>query len=175
MRTVNRIVAALVALAFLVGGVLVAVEIVLGLAGRDPWIIPWDAWYRDARQHDWATASVRWLFAAIGAAGVALVGLQIVPRRPATLPFRSDNDGELVIGRKSVESTLARAATRIDGVDRASTRLGKTTVAVKAHSHRRDPGDLAGVVTDAVRNAHHRLQPNQTRDVRVQLKHRNRR
>ncbi len=174
MRTVNRIVAALLALALLVGGVLVAVEIVLGLAGRDPWIIPWDTWYRDARQHDWATTSVRWLFAAIGAAGIALLGLQIFPRRPMTLPFGSDSDGEVVIRRKSVESTLARAATRIDGVDRASTRLGKTTVAVKARSHRRDPGDLAGVVTDAVRNAHQRIQPTQTRDVRVQLNHRKR-
>jgi Family of unknown function (DUF6286) len=169
VRTVNRIVAAVLALGLLVGGVLLTVEIILGLAGRDPWIIPWDTWYREARQNAWSATSVRWLFYGLGAAGVVLLALQLLPRRPTTLPVASDSDADVVVVRKNLESTLARAATRIDGVNRASTRVGKTSVAVKARSHRRDPGDLATSVADAVRRTHDALQPNQTRDVRVQL------
>ena len=49
MRVVNRVIAAVLALALLVGGLLVAVEIVVAGFDRRPWVLPHDRWYASAR------------------------------------------------------------------------------------------------------------------------------
>jgi hypothetical protein len=172
MRTANRILAAVVAILLLAGGILLAVEIVIGLAGGDSRVIPYDTWYREAREHGWSSTPVRWLLVGLGAVGAAILLMQLLPRRPSTLPVATDDDTEFVVTRPSLESSLAHAAERIDGIDRAKARVRKGAVAVKARSHRRTLGDLPAQVTAVVRALHDELQPNRSRTVRVDVDYR---
>ncbi len=141
MRVVNRIVAALVALATLVGGILVAVEIVVAGFGRRPWVVPYDRWYRSARLRSWESAPPRWIFIALVATGLLLLFLQLARGRPSTLPLTAGG-APADLGRRSLERSLTRTATGVDGVSGAKVKVGAEQAEVAATTNRRQAGDL---------------------------------
>lgn len=149
MRVANRILAAVLALALAVGGVLVAVEIVVAGFDRRPWVLPHDRWYTSARLRSWESAPTRWIFIGLVAAGLLLLLLQLARRRPATLalaPGAVPTD----LGRRSLEKALVREATRIDGVGAAKAKVDEDKVQVVATSNRRQTADLEPTVAQAL-------------------------
>ena len=149
MRVANRVLAAVVALGLLVGGLLVAVEIVVAGFDRRPWVVPHDRWYSSARLRSWEAAPPRWIFIGLVAAGLAMLIAQMVRRRPATLAlapgaFPAD------IGRRSLEKALGREASRIDGISGAKAKVSRNTAEVVASSTRRQTDDLGPLVTQAL-------------------------
>jgi hypothetical protein len=141
VRVANRVLAAVLALALLVGGLLVAVEIVVAGFDRPPWVVPHDRWYVSARTRTWDSAPPRWIFIALVAAGLALLLLQLARRRPTTLaltPAAVPGD----VSRRSVEKALAREARRVDGVAGAKARVAADKADVVAVTNRRQIGDL---------------------------------
>lgn len=149
MRVVNRALAAVLALALLVGGLLVAVEIVVAGFDRAPWVLPHDQWYRSARTRTWDSAPPRWIFIGLVVAGLVLLALQFARRRPAALPL-TPAAVPADVGRRSLERALTREATRVDGVATARTRVDGTRADVVATTHRRQPGDLQPRVAAAL-------------------------
>lgn len=142
--------AALVALALLILGALVAVEIVTQVWRHKPLAIPYDHWYRSAVTNTWATASVRWLSLAVAAGGLLLLVVALVRRPPADIDLR---DGEAVqadVQRSSLEKSLTRAAVSVDGVSDASVHVGPKSARVTARTTNHDPGDLDARVVAAV-------------------------
>ena len=152
MRIVNRVVAAVIALALLLGGLLVAIEIFLAGIGQGPWLIPYDEWYANARANPWSFTPHRWLFIVLCLAGLALLVLQFVRRAPRTLPLGATGTSgvETDITRTSVQKSLSRAAEQVDGIAGAKVRLSETHARVLATSNRRTPGDLQERVREAV-------------------------
>jgi len=149
MRVANRVVAALLALALMVGGLLVAVEIVVAGFDRRPWVLPHDRWYRSARLRSWESAPARWIFIALLAAGLLLLFLQLVRRRPTVLPL-TDGAVPADLGRRSLERSLARTASDLDGVAAARVKIGEARAEVVATTNRRQAGDLQARVAEAI-------------------------
>jgi Family of unknown function (DUF6286) len=121
-RIVNRVLAAAVALTVAAGGLLVAAEIALAGLGRGPWIIPYDDWYARARGTAWEAAGARWLSAALAAAGLALLLLQVWRAAPRSLPL-PEGRSRAALSRRSVEQALARAAGGVAGVSAATAQV----------------------------------------------------
>jgi uncharacterized protein DUF6286 len=149
MRIVNRVLAAVLALALLVGGLLVAVEIVVAGFDRSPWVLPHDEWYRSARTRSWDAAPPRWIFIGLVVAGLALLLLELARRRPAALPL-TPAAVPADVNRRSLEKALVREANRVDGVAGARARVGAEKADVVAITNRRQEGDLPARVQAAL-------------------------
>jgi len=149
MRVLNRILAAVLALALFVGGLLVAVEIVVAAFDRRPWVLPHDQWYRSATERSWQAAPPRWIFIGLVVAGLVLLWSQLARRRPSTLaltPAAVPAD----VGRRSLERALVREASRVEGVAGARARVDGARAEVVATTNRRLTGELQPRVADAV-------------------------
>lgn len=151
MTVVNRVLATLLALALLLGGLLAVVEIVLAALGRQPWLVPhpdWTTWLSD---QDLGSGVVR--AALIGAVVLGLVLLVLALRRgrPGALPLPARVESvRTTASRRGLERTLRAAATRADGVRDARVKARRRRVSVRAATTLRDPGDLQSRVTQAV-------------------------
>lgn len=150
MRVANRILCAVLALALLAGGLVVAVEIVLAGLGRRPWLVPHDGWRNWATVTTWSARSARVLFAALVVVGLALLALELWRRRPPALPLASaTGDVAAELDRRSMERWLADRVERVEGVSGAQAEAGAKVVHVRADS----VGGDAGVVEQRVRDA----------------------
>jgi Family of unknown function (DUF6286) len=148
MRTLNRLVALLFALALLLGGILVAIEILIAGLGRGPWIIPYDSWYETLRFSAWDDIGVRQAAGILCFVGLVLIILQLVRRRPLGVPIEGwDERVKPSVNRSSLEKSLARAASSVDGVSGAKSRVSKTGALVMARTNRSDPTGLREAVT----------------------------
>jgi len=149
MRVANRVIAAVLALALFVGGLLVAVEIVVAGFDRRPWVLPHDRWYTSARLRSWESAPPRWIFIGLIAAGFMLLLLQLARRRPSALAL-APGAIPADVGRRSLEKALVREATRVDGISAARAKVGDDKAEVVASSNRRQTDDLGPRVTQAL-------------------------
>jgi hypothetical protein len=149
VRIANRVLAAVIALGLLVGGLIVAAEIVVAGFDRRPWVLPHDDWYRSARLRAWDSAPPRWIFIGLIAAGLILLFLQLAGRRPTALAL-APGAVPADVGRRSLEKSLAREATTIDGIAAAKATVGKERAQVVASSNRRQTDDLEPVVSQAL-------------------------
>lgn len=151
MRTFSRLVAVVLALALAAGGLLVAIEIVLAGVGAGPWVVPYESWYVDGRSTMWDAAGVRRVFVLILILGVVLLLSGLLRRRPLSLSLSTRH--ELVgtsVARRSLERSLSRAATSVEGVERATSSATDTRARVVATSSGHETGDLEELVTAAV-------------------------
>jgi hypothetical protein len=149
VRIANRVLAAVLALGLLVGGLVVAVEIVVAGFDRRPWVLPHDDWYRSARLRTWDSAPPRWIFIGLLAAGLVLLLVQLARRRPTALAL-TPGAVPADLGRRSLERSLAREATSVDGIAAAKAKVGKEKAEVVASSNRRQTDDLEPVVSHAL-------------------------
>ena len=144
MRLANRLLATLLAGALAVFSAIVAVEIILGYYfDRDPWLLPWDRWYRRSQELTWSDRSVVVTFVLIGIAGILLLAVQLWRRPPLALSLEdTTQEVHTEINRRSLEQVLTRAALSVDGVSGAEVRSRRRRVTVHALTERRQPGDL---------------------------------
>lgn len=149
MRLANRVLAAVLALGLLAGGLIVAAEIVVAGFDRRPWVLPHDDWYRSARLRTWDSAPPRWIFIGLVAAGLVLLFIQLAGRRPTALAL-THGAVPADVGRRSLERSLAREATSVDGIAAAKAKVGRDKAEVVASSPRRQTGDLGPVVSQAL-------------------------
>lgn len=132
MRIANRVLSAALALCLLVGGLLVAAEVVAGVAGWGPWLVPYDRWERSARTTPWSDGSIRLLFAALVAAGLVLLVVQVGRRRPEALAVTGGKgDVEASLDRRGVERWLADKLERVEGVTDVRARVGRKDVRLR--------------------------------------------
>ena len=111
-----RVLSALFALLLVVGGLLVAVEIVLAQLGRPAWLIPWPAWAGWLDGQTLATFTIRLLLAGLVVVGLVLLILALrlgKPRRLA-LPATGSNL-HMSIARRALQQNLADTAARARG------------------------------------------------------------
>jgi len=144
MRLVDRLLATLLAGALAAISAIIAIEIIIGYYfDRDPWLLPWDRWYRRSQELTWSDRSVVITFILIGVAGMLLLALQLWRRPPLSLPLEdTTRDVHTDISRRSLEQALTRAALSVDGVSGAHVRSRRRRVTVHATTQRRQPGDL---------------------------------
>ena len=144
MRILNRFVSALLALVLLVGGLLVALEIVSAAFGRDdPLVLPWDRWFQDATTTAWSDPDVRIASAALVAAGVLLLLLEVARRRPTAVPLASDDAAvSAELDRHGLEDWLGQRLRGVQGVSAAKARITRSGATVRAETTAPETGRL---------------------------------
>lgn len=151
MTVVSRVLATLLALALLLGGLLAVAEIVLAALGRPPWLVPHPGWTTSLTDQDLGSGLVRAVLIGAVVLGLVLLVLALRRGRPGALPLPSRVDSvRTTASRRGIERTLHAAATRPDGVRDAQVKARRRTVRVRAATALREPGDLQTRVTEAV-------------------------
>ncbi|MGH8876653.1 MAG: DUF6286 domain-containing protein [Stackebrandtia sp.] len=136
MRVVNRLLAMLLALALLCGGLLLVVEATTVAVGRPPVLVPRERWYRALVGISLGDAVVLVVSVSLLALGVVLLFLQLRPWRPVRLP--ADRTGWF-LRRRSAQHSLALAVDELPAVSSARARLGrKWKLRVRAEADSRD-------------------------------------
>jgi hypothetical protein len=135
VNVVNRILAVLLALALLLGGLLAVIEIVRAQLGQAPWVVPYDEWSTWLGTQTWDTTAVRAGLIAIGVVGLLLLLAAVRRGRPAGLALRTESAPPGVrttASRRGIEKTLESAARDLDGVNTARASVGRRRAAVRA-------------------------------------------
>lgn len=153
MRIANSILAVLLSLLLIAAAVLVPVEVVFALLGREPWVLPWQGLADSLRNNAWDTGPVRAALIALGLLGLLLLAAQLKPRRPSELQLRPLTEGvQTGTSRRSLQRSLTRASSDVDGVSQSSVKAKRRSVTVNAVTRLRDPGDLESRVSAAVQS-----------------------
>lgn len=154
MALTRRILSVLLALVLLLGGLLAAVEIVLALLGRQPWLIPVDDWSTKLREQTWDESTVRAVLVGMVVVGLVLLVVGLSRGRPAalTLATHADDPSQVTVtaSRRGIERSLEQAVREADGITGAKVTVSRRTATVWATSRTRAPGDLRAGVESAV-------------------------
>lgn len=118
MRLLNRLAVLLVALALLVGGVLVVIEVFAVALHRPGLVVDHDGWYRTLTTTRLRDPWVRTGIVTTGALGLLTLIGQLVRWKPQRLPIRLAEGWHLQ--RRSVERHLAGTADSVPGVGGAN-------------------------------------------------------
>jgi hypothetical protein len=148
----NRAVSALLALALLIGSALVLAEVVAAAVDRGPWLVPYPEWTEWMRSHSWNDWVVNTILVGLVLVGLLLLALALRRGKPATLPLRDRTPGvKMKASRKSVERSLAAAASRTSGVTGADASVRRRSARIGAKATARSDSGLRQEVESAVK------------------------
>lgn len=148
----TRALSALLAVALLLASLLAIVEIVLAATGHPPWLAPYPSWTAWMRAHSWNDWAVNAILVGLVVAGLLFVFLAVRRGKPATLRLRERTPGVHVrASRKSLERSLAAAASRTSGVIGANASVRRRRVRLEARVATRSESGLRQEVESAVR------------------------
>lgn len=133
MTLANRLTSLVLALVLAAAGLVVAVESVLALADRPPVVLPLERLDDELGTVRWDDPFFQWTGLALLFVGVALIALQLLPRRPPSYAVEHDRtDRAVTIGRRGLQNHLAGVVSELDGVVGASVRASRRSVHVHA-------------------------------------------
>ncbi|MCG5470030.1 Asp23/Gls24 family envelope stress response protein [Micromonospora sp. LAH09] len=121
MRTINRAASVLLAVALLVGGVLLAVQALLVTLGRPASLLARTGWYDALTSTRWHDSEVRAVAGAAVLLGLVILAAQL--RRWTPVRLRTDERDGWHLRRRCVERRLTEAAATVPGVRRARVRI----------------------------------------------------
>jgi hypothetical protein len=171
MRTANRVGALLLGLLLLAVGALVVVEAVLVAAGREPWLLPLDAWWDALTSTTPADSRFLAVSIGVGVLGLVIFAAQVRPWPPHLVAVNTARVNETwSMSRQSVERRVAASADSVTGVrdTRARVRGRQRHWRLRVTGH--GPVDRHDAVTDAVRRELGRLDAPQDTPVSVRLR-----
>lgn len=156
MRTLNRLLAPLAALALIALAVLLAIEVVAAGVGAQPVIIHWHGWYDAGRHNVWRSTGPLLISSILVAIGLLLLAVQLIPRRMTDRELEGgDSDVDAVLSSSGVRSSLKGAAHAVDGIATVKIKLVRKKVTVTATTHGSVDGQAAEIreqVSAAVRS-----------------------
>lgn len=170
MRTVNRLIAAVLAFGLIAAGLLSVAEVVLAALGLAPLVVPYESWLDTARGSAYGDRSVIAAAIVLVALGLVLIVLQLLRRPPLSYSLSNKHDGvEAQIDRGSLEQVAARAARDVDGVQKARCRATRSKLAVSATTGRDEIIGLDGKIRAAVEDRLQALEPARAMTVAVKV------
>ncbi|MBW6439804.1 hypothetical protein KZ829_39370 [Actinoplanes hulinensis] len=144
MRITNRLLAALFALALLVGGVILVVEVVAHWTGTDPVVFDWPAVHAWARRTTWSAIPVRLISVMLLLVGLALLWAQLKPRRFGRLALEVGHPAtDVAVTRRGLAHSLAAAVSRVEGVHNAHVAVKGKKIKVSARTYGGRTADVA--------------------------------
>lgn len=112
MRTINRMLSLILAVALIGGGLLAAYEAVLALTHRPPWLLPIDRWYDTVSRTEIGDNVALLVAGIVGAVGLVLLIAEVRPWPPYRLRVQPDDGaGEWWLLRRPAERRLAAVLT----------------------------------------------------------------
>jgi hypothetical protein len=170
----RRVVPSVVTAALLAAAaIILAAEVVGGLLGRPPGVLPVAQLARLGRNLHWDDMLVLAVASFLAALGLLLLLLALRPGRLRAIPLRSqDPNVVLGIARPDLRRYLTRSAEGVDGVDRARVKVGRHRVHVRAVTPLHEAGGLTDQVRLAVAEHLDELAPLHRPHLRVTVGHR---
>jgi hypothetical protein len=176
MRALNRVLAVVIALLLLAAVVVVGAEIVLGLLGQPPWLLPEDRLAGFGQSTTWSSSAAITTGVVLVLLGLLLLLLELRRGKPSAIELATDVPAlTLSAHRRSLEHLLRRSAEREPGVDSASVRVGDRRATVRASTYLKDTGDLSERVRRAVEERLQVLQLRRAARVKVDIELKERR
>ncbi len=155
VKLTNRLLAVLVALALLVLGVLVVVEIawVLLLGGSTEVLLPYTGITDYLAGLAWDSRPARAILIGMVIIGGLLLLTELRRSRPGLLTLASSG-GSVTVGadRRSVEKAVAASATDVEGVSAAVARVSSRKISVSAVAGPRDASGLREALTSRMQS-----------------------
>lgn len=142
MRLLNRLLAALLALALIAGSILLIIEVVADRLHHRPAIVHWHHLYDWAKRTEWQQGSVRVGCIVLVVIGLALLIAELKRPRVSRMAVDNDQDGTAEIDtaytRRGVAATVRSAVTAVDGVNGARVKVGRRKLSVAATTAAKD-------------------------------------
>ena len=176
MRWINRLLAALVALALLAVGVLLVTEVIAERLGNGFVVVDWPRIYRWGERTSLTQGSVRVACIVTAVAGLVLLLAELKRRRPARLSVAS-NSVDAAYTRRGVAAAIGHAVDTVDGIDRTAVRVRRRRVRIRARTSGRltyTAQSLREPVTQAARSRLADLELDPEPRLQVQVSHRRR-
>jgi hypothetical protein len=150
VRTVDRVLALVLGLVGLAGGVLVAAEVVQALLGRPGHLlIPYEGTATWLREHPWSSGAVLTIGGVLVALGLLLLVLELKPRRKTLLVVATeDADVVTAVSRTGVGRALEQSVAGLSGVDGTRSSVGRRTAKLTVRTALRETGDLESRVRE---------------------------
>ena len=131
MHVLNRVLAALLALALFLGGLLAIVEIVLTALGRRAWLVPHRQWSSWLAGQAFESGIVRAVLIGLVVLGLLLLVVGLRRGKPGAIPLPERTEGvRVTASRRGIERSLVTAARRADGVRSARAKARRRSVRV---------------------------------------------
>lgn len=133
MRFVNRILAALLAVGLIIGGLLLIVEVIAQRVGSAPVLVRWDSAYQWSSKMTWESNTLRIVFIVMAVVGSILLIAELKRAAIKRLRVASSADNvDIAYTRRGVATAVKAAAASIDGVRGTSAVVAKKSVRVVA-------------------------------------------
>jgi len=134
MRLLTRLLAVLLGLALLVGGLAVAVEIGLSAVAHRPVLLPYRSWLTYGRDHPWRDSVPTLTGLGLLLLGLLLLIVGLRRRAPLAVPGAPREWLTVTFARRPLEASLGRLAVRTCGVEGVKVRLRRRTARVSGRS-----------------------------------------
>jgi Family of unknown function (DUF6286) len=141
-RHVNRVLAALLSLALIVGGALLIIEVIADRVRHRPAILHWQPAYDWAKRNAWNSGSVRVTCVILILLGLVLLIAELKPARVSRLAADPAQAGaadiDTAYSRRGLAAAVRSAVTDVDGVRGASVKVKRRKVRIAATAAARD-------------------------------------
>lgn len=168
MKGFNRLLGLIVALGFIVGGLLAIIEVIAAEIGQDPVIIDWPTWERRLRTTSWSDARGVFIIAIVLA--LVLLLLEFVRRAQSMLPVVEGDSLKVGVRRRFLERQLSQTVGSIDGISKAKVSCAPKRLVVAAETHRANPKGLKPAIESAVQGELRRLALAEPPAIRTRLR-----
>lgn len=155
MRTVDRVLAVVLAVLGFATGIALAVEIGhRAFGGTGHLLVPYEPVASFLRGNAWSSPPVLVIGAVLAVLGLLLLIAELKPRRPGLLVLESGHpDVTAALPRASVARVVEHATSDLPGVDSARATTRGRTIAVTVRTPLARPGDLPAEVEAAATRA----------------------
>lgn len=155
MRTLTRLVSALLALALFVGGLLLALEIVVAALGReDDLVVPWRDWRQNLLDTPWEDYVVRVVLAAMLVVGLLLLVLLFARRRATAVRLADRSAGSTAeLDRSGLERHLTACMRNVEGVGGVGVRVRGGKARISAVTPARETAPVEASLRNAAERA----------------------
>ena len=160
MRLFNRALGALLALALVVAGVLLIIEVVADRTVKHPAVVKWHRVYHWAQHTTWTQGSLRVGLIVVAAVGVILLLAEIKRTRVTRFRIATDDDHaplDAAYTRRGVAGAVRTAVLDVDGVRGVKVAVKRRKVKVQAATAARDSTAAGELAQPAREAAQHQL------------------
>jgi hypothetical protein len=153
VKNLNRVLAALLSLAIVIGGLLLIIEVIADRIHHKPALWHWHPLYAWAGRTQWQAGAVRVICVLLIIAGLILLLAELKPPRVSRLRLDEDTPGiDAAYTRRGVAAAVTAAVSDVDGIRAVRTRVTRRKVIVSATAGASDKtaaGQLRAPVTEA--------------------------
>ena len=133
MRLVNRLLAALLALALAAGGVIVVIEVIAERLDKRPVVVDWHRIYHWGEITSLTQGSVRVACIVTAVLGLVLLVAELKRGRPKRLAAASDSV-DAGYTRRGVANAIGRAVNDVDGINKSVVKVRRRRIRVRART-----------------------------------------